>query len=66
MIGNDGQHKGDNGRGMMHITEARVKGLCKDHKVKLEPVVYSGVMEISANKRTYTIQIGKWGALTKG
>ncbi len=35
---------------MMHTTEARVKGLYKDHIVKLEPVVYSGAMEISANQ----------------
>ncbi len=35
---------------MMHTTEARVKGLCKDHIVNLEPVVYSGAMEIAANQ----------------
>ncbi len=35
---------------MMHTTEARVKGLCKDHIVKLEPVVYNGAMEIAANQ----------------
>ncbi len=46
----DGQHKDYSGRGMMHTTEARVKGLCKDHIAKMEPVVYSGAMEISANQ----------------
>ncbi len=35
---------------MMYTTEARVKGLWKDHIVKLEPVVYSGAMEIFANQ----------------
>ncbi len=35
---------------MMHTTEARMKGLCKDHITKHEPVVYSGAMEISANQ----------------
>ncbi len=34
---------------MMHTTEARVIGLCKEPIVKLELVVYSGAMEIAAN-----------------
>ncbi len=35
---------------MMHTTETRAKGLYKNHMVKLEPVVSSGAMEISANQ----------------
>ncbi len=31
---------------MMHTTEARMKGLCKDHIVKLEPMVYIEAMDI--------------------
>ncbi len=34
MKGNDGQHYGYSGRGMMHTTEARVNGLCNDHIAK--------------------------------
>ncbi len=37
----------------MHTTKARVKGLYKDHIVKLGPIVYSGAMEIAGNQERY-------------
>ncbi len=46
---NGGQYWGYSGREMMHTKEARVKGLCEDHIVKLEPVVYSGAMKIATD-----------------
>ncbi len=51
---------------MMHTTEARVKGLYKDHMVTLEPVVYSGAMEISANQGHIQHELGIGGAFSKG
>ncbi len=66
MMANDGQHLGYSGRGMMHTTEARVKGLWKDHIVKLEAVVYSGAMEISANQGHIQHKLGSGGAFSKG
>ncbi len=50
----------------MHTTEARVKGMCKDHIVKLEPVVYSGAMEISANQGHIYHKLGSGGTFSKG
>ncbi len=41
---------------MMHTKEARVKGLCKDHIVKLAPVGCSGAMKIAT-------KMGKWRGL---
>ncbi len=40
---------------MVHIKDARVKGLCKDHivKLKLGPVVYTEAMKIVANQGHY-------------
>ncbi len=51
---------------MMHTTEARVNRLSKDHIVKLEPVVYSGAMEISANQGHIQHKLGSGGAFSKG
>ncbi len=50
---------------MMHTTEARVKGLCKDNIVKLDPMVYSGAMEISANQGHIQHKLGSGGAFSK-
>ncbi len=52
---NDGQYCGYSGRRMVHIKDARVKGLCKDHivKLKLGPVVYTEAMKIVANQGHY-------------
>ncbi len=35
---------------MMESIWARVEGLCKDHIVKLGPVVYGGTMKIAASQ----------------
>ncbi len=51
---------------MMHTTEARVKGLYKDHIVKLDPVVYSGTMETAANQGYIPHKLGIRGAFSKG
>ncbi len=50
---------------MMHTTEARVKMLCKDHILKLEPVVYSWAMEISTNEGHIQQKLGSGGAFSK-
>ncbi len=50
---------------MMHTTEARVKGLRKDHIVKLEQVVYSEAMEIAANQGHIQHKLGSRGAFSK-
>ncbi len=51
---------------MMHTTEARVKGLCKDHIVTLRPVVYSRAMEIAVNQGLIQHKLGSGGAFSKG
>ncbi len=51
---------------MMHTKEARVKGLCKDHIVKLGPVVDSGAMKIAANQRYYNTNGEVEGPSAKG
>ncbi len=51
---------------MMGTTEARVKGLCKDHIVKLEPMIYSRAMEIAANQGYTQHKLGSGEAFTKG
>ncbi len=50
----------------MHTTDARVKWLCKDHIVKLEPAVYSGAMERAANQGHIKHKLGSGGAFSKG
>ncbi len=49
----------------IRATEARVKGLYKDHMVKLEPVVYSGAMEIYADQGHIQHKLGSGGAFSK-
>ncbi len=51
---------------MMHTKEARVKGLCKDHMVKLWLVVYSGEMKIAANQGHYNTNGKVEGPSAKG
>ncbi len=67
MKGNDGQYWGYSGRGMMHTKCARVKGLCKDHIVKVGPGVYNGAMKIAANQGHYNTdgEVGG-GGISKG
>ncbi len=49
----------------MYTIEARVKGLVKDHIVKLEPVVYSGAMEVAANQGHIQHKLESGRALSK-
>ncbi len=51
---------------MMHTTEARVKGLCNNHIVKLAPMVYSGAIETAANQGHIPNKLRSGGAFSKG
>ncbi len=63
---NDVQCWGYSGRRMMNTKEVRVKGLCKDHIVKLGPVVDSGAMKIAAIQGYYNISGEVEGPSVKG
>ncbi len=45
--------------------DSRVKGLCKDHIEKLEPVVYSGAMEIAVNQGHILHKLGSGVAFSE-
>ncbi len=50
---------------MMHTIDARVKGLCNDHIVKMVPVVYSGAMEKAPNQGHVQHKLGSGGTFSK-